>query len=170
MLEGRFVSPSAEPLQNPDGSMAYLIRDFTFSGSNWKLLLTAYGDPAQSVKLFEATVEGKYSLGKESIAATEAVEADFSFEKVTMTPFIEPLVAMFNESKSGHGNWKIGDSQDVSQTGCMFFRPVGEYGMEYDLVKLDGSKLYLGERPADNNMGSVELRPKSLTKNPVVRR
>ena len=169
MIEGRFVSPNTEPMHNPDGSTAYLVRDFTFSKSNWKLLLTAYGDPAQSMKLFEATVEGNYSLGKESATAPKATEADFSFDKITMTPYIDPLVGMFNESKSGNGNWKIGGSQDVSKTGCMFFKPVKEYGMEYDLVSLDGDKLYLGERPSDNNMGSPELRPKSLTKDPVVK-
>ena len=34
--------------------------------------------------------------------------------------------------------------------------------MEYDLLKLDGESLYLGARPADNDLGSEAKRPTTL--------
>ncbi len=166
---GQWVSPKREAAPNPDGSVSYLVRDFTLTNDSWKLLLSAYGDESsEQSKLFTAQVEGHYRVTGHSEAAG-ADEAEFDFEKVTFTPFADFFIGMLNNAKSGNSDWKVGESQDVSNTGALFFAPVSQYPREYDLLKLDGSNLYFGQRPADNNMGSPEKRPTQVTTKPVTK-
>ena len=167
---GQWVSPKREVMKNPDGSTTFLVRDFTMTENEWKLVLSGFGDESSNEsKLFEAVVEGHYEVVGNSPTAEGAVETNFGFEKITFTPFMDFFVPMLNNANSGNGNWVVGESQDVSSTGALFFAPVSQYPKEYDLLKLDGSNLYFGKRPADNNMGSPERRPTEVTADPVTK-
>ncbi len=160
---GRWVSVSREPAQNPDGSTSYLIRDFTLTPDRWTLNFYAYGDASSDEsKLFGATVEGPYKTTGASSEVSGAEEAEFGFEKITFTPHMDFFIGMLNSAKAGNGNWKVGEGQDVSSTGALFFAPTSVYSKEYDLLKRDGNALYLGKRPADNNLGSPDRRPHAL--------
>jgi len=160
---GRWVSPSREPVQNPDGSTAYLVRDFTLTPDRWTLLLSAYGDASsEQSKLFVAQVDGPYKVTGSSSKVAGADEAEFGFEKVHFTPYMDFFIGMLNGAGSGNGNWKVGERQDVSATGALAFAPTSVYPREYDLLKRDGDTLYFGKRPADNNMGSPDRRPQAL--------
>jgi hypothetical protein len=160
---GRWVSPSREPAPNPDGSTSYLVRDFTLTPDRWTLHFSAYGDASsEESKLFAATVEGAYRTTGPSPKVPGAEEAEFDFEKVTFTPHMDFFIGMLNAAKAGNGNWKVGEGQDVSATGALFFAPTSVYSREFDLLKRDGDTLYLGKRPADNNLGSPDRRPEAL--------
>ena len=160
---GRWVSPSREPAQNPDGSTSYLVRDFTLTPDRWTLDFSAYGDASsEQSKLFTARVEGPYKVTGASAKVSGAEEAEFGFEKITFTPYMDFFIGMLNGAKAGNGNWKVGEGQDVSSTGALFFAPTSVYSKEYDLLKRDGDTLYFGKRPADNNMGSPDRRPQAL--------
>jgi len=160
---GRWVSPSREPALNPDGSTSYLVRDFTLTSDRWTLNFSAYGDASSDEsKLFEATVEGPYKTTGASSTVMGAEDAEFGFEKITFTPCMDFFIGMLNGARAGNSNWKVGEAQDVSATGALFFAPTSVYSKEYDLLKRDGDTLYLGKRPADNNMGSPDRRPQAL--------
>ena len=160
---GRWVSPAREPMPNPDGSTVYLVRDFTLTPDRWTLVLSAYGDAtSEQSKLFSATVEGPYKVTGASPKVSGADEAQFDFQKITFTPFADFFTGMLDQAGAGAGNWKVGQGQDVSNTGALFFAPVSKPPREYDLLKRDGDTLRFGERPADQNMGTPELRPTAV--------
>ena len=67
--------------------------------------------------------------------------------------------------------WKVGAKQDLLAGGCaeLGARPVAQCASDNDVVKVDGDRLWFGQRPADNDMCSSEKRPQALGATPVTR-
>jgi hypothetical protein len=154
---GKWKSPLAEDMGN--GSFA--TRDFQITSTRWSLLFTIYGDKELAYPLLAFRAEGPWSVGADSTVVAGANEAmfDFATKKLTLIS-ADPAVA------SGFGvggcGLEVGLEKDISQSGCSFFLSVAQYPREYDLVKVDADTLYLGARPADNDLGSEAKRPKAL--------
>jgi hypothetical protein len=163
LLVGRWVSPEREYTTNPDGSVYYIVRDLTFSTDAFRLVTTVYGDPVSDIKFYTATVDGNYELVGASKTIQGAVDIDFTFSQITMTPNSLAFVDIFMRSGCGNGMWGIDSPQDVSKTGCLSFRSTDTYPKEYDIVKIEGNSLYLGVRPKDGDIGAPEKRPNELS-------
>jgi hypothetical protein len=64
-----------------------------------------------------------------------------------------------------------GRREDVSSTGCLWVVPVSACPQEFDLVKVDDERLFLGERPAaGRDLCREDRRPRALSSLPLVRR
>jgi uncharacterized protein (DUF1330 family) len=120
-----------------------------------------YAESCKLFPLFAFDTEGTFKVGKKSKIVATAFDADFSFAKKYLTVLTaDPsVVQMFGFTSC---NLKHGVKTDISEGGCSFFPSVRNYNMEYDLLSLNNGILQLGYRPADNNMGKPELRPKKL--------
>jgi uncharacterized protein (DUF1330 family) len=155
-FDGRWFSTQTE-----NQGQAFATRDFTLSGTSWKLTYTMYADSCKLFPLFAFDAEGTFKVGKKSKIVTNANEADFTFVKkyLTILTADPSVVQMFGFISC---NLKQGEKTDISENGCSFFPSVKNYGLEYDLLSLSNGILQLGYRPADNNMGKPEFRPKAL--------
>ncbi len=111
--------------------------------------------------VFSFEAEGSFKVGKKSDKVDNTYEADFSFSKkyVTLLTDDEATIKSIGFDAC---NLKKGVKTDISQNGCSFLASVKNYGLEYDLISLNGTELKLGSRPADGNMSKPELRPTQL--------
>ena len=156
-LIGRWASPAPENL-----GQIYGTRAFVMTERAWALEFRAFADAAGQVGLFALRVEGTYALLGASRAVPGATEANFRFGRRYLTA-----------SASGAGLFapsgcalEPGVERDVSADGCGFVPSVRAAPVEYDLVRLDGDRLFFGDRSGD--LGKA--RPERLGADPVVRR
>lgn len=168
-LQGAWTSAVCESMPNPDGSKTYFQRKFTLTETDWTMHFNAFGDPGCSMKLFTARVEGPYTLRQDSATVGGATEADFGFGRHYMTAYVQPIADWFQGAGCGGQPWKLGEEQETSKTGCVFFKPVAACGTDHDVVKVEGRQLFFGQRPADNDMCTPAKRPQALTAVAVVR-
>lgn len=169
MMVGRWVSPERESVTNPDDSVYYVVRDYTFTDDAFRAVTSVYGDPVSDLKFYTAVVDGTYELTGESEALEGATDIDFTFAQITIEPDSLAFIDIFMKSKCGDGMWGLGMPQDISETGCLSFRPIADYPVEYDIVKVQGDSLQLGIRPADGDLGSEEKRPAELSLKALIR-
>jgi hypothetical protein len=164
-LLGKWVSAALEPNTNPDGSVTYVKREFTFPGGNqWSLLFSGFGDAGGTFPLLTGRAVGTFDLGEPSVAVPGAREANFHFSKKYFTVFYQGIVDMFNGGSTG--DWKVGVERDISETGCPFFPSVAQAAQEYDLLKFDAPNLYFGDRSQDLSIRAN--RPTKLIAYPVI--
>ena len=174
-LAGRWSSAACESSPDGKGGQLHFTRTFTITATTWAIDFSVFGDPscAPASKLFTAAADGPYSLGAPSAAAPGATEAEFRFEHRTVTAKADGVLGWFNGAKvCGLEGWKVGDTRDVQQAGCLElgFRPAATCAGEHDLVKVDGDRLYFGARPADGDLCTApDKRPHALGTAPVVR-
>jgi hypothetical protein len=165
-LAGRWVSDTCEA-----SGTNYFKRDFTMTDTTWDLAFSIYGDATCGTKVLSVAIGGDYAIGDPSSVVPGARQAEFRFTRRTTTPLAQPLVDLLTQSKCGSGAWSIGQTQDTLAAGCA---PIGQYPKDKcpsdnDVVKVDGTRLYFGDRPADNDMCTPDKRPKALTAAAVVK-
>ncbi len=169
MMVGRWVSPEREYTTNLDESVYYVIRDYTFTSDAFRAVTTVYGDPVSNIKFYTATVDGTYKLVGESDLVAGATDIDFTRVQITARPDSLAFVDIFMRSNCGDGMWGLEIPQDVSDTGCLSFLPIGTCPVEYNIVKITGDSLQLGVRPRDNDLCSPEKRPIELSTKALMR-
>jgi hypothetical protein len=154
-IRGTWRSEGAEDLGN--GTFGY--RKFDITASRWGIEFTLFVDQSMQMPVFSVLFEGPYEIEGESSLGPGVYNAIFRFDKKSVTRKIES-----NEIAANFGmqDLPVGQQRDISATGYSFLPSVADYGQEYDLVKVDGGKLYLGARPADNNLSTEERRPTVL--------
>lgn len=168
-LKGKWTSAVCESMPNADGSKTYFKRIFDMTEKDWALKFETFGDEGCSARLFTARFEGPYTLLKDSEKVAGATEGNFVFARHYMTAHAQGIADWFQSAKCGAAQWKVGEEQETSTTGCVFLRPVSACGTDHDIVKVEGNQLFFGQRPADGDMCSPEKRPTALTPVAVVR-
>ena len=96
-----------------------------------------------------------------------AHEATFGFSSKRLTLYADGPLAQANGGACRGRVWTRGREEDVSSTGCFWVVTVSACREEFDLVKVDGDRLLLGERPAagkdlcreDRRAGALRLLP-----------
>lgn len=167
-LAGRWDSATCEASPNGDGTNSYLQRRFQLTETAWTLNLDVFGDAQCQMKLFTARLVGPYTLERDSEKVAGATEGNFGFGERYLTPHAQPLADAFAQSGCGSGTWTVGTEQSVPGA-CLFFKALADCGTDHDLVKVDGDKLFFGQRPADGDMCTPDKRPQALTALPVVK-
>ena len=138
-------------------------RVFTFDKGKWTLNFTLSLDPEMKMPVFRFRTLGKYQLEKRSALVPNTYEAVFFEEKKFLTVLAEDpsLIKAFGFDAC-QLTPKI--EKDISETGCLAWKPVATCPGDYDLLSLDKEgMLYFGERPTDNDMCSPDKRPTKLT-------
>ena len=102
-----------------------------------------------------------FFVGKKSKSVKSALETDFAFSKKYLTALTDDQNTL-QQLGFTSCNLKKGIETDITESGCSFFASIKNYPKEFDLISLQGDKLFLGMRPADGNMGTAEKRPIAL--------
>jgi hypothetical protein len=161
---GKWESVNGEKRPNPWGGTYFLKRYFNNSKSEANTKLVFYTDESYSTLNITIEVVGPYHFIKSSNSVEGAVETDFEFLRVAITPHSQAMVDMLNGMLAPYlKSWVTNLRQEVITPGQGIMGIIiGEY-KEYDLVKADNDLLYYGERPSDGSApDSVEKRAKTL--------
>jgi hypothetical protein len=144
---------------------------FVFLDSEWALEFTQYSDAACTTPSLRGFFQGRYRIAGPSSAVPGARHANFGFSVKRLTLYDEDLLAQANRGGCGNRAWTRGREEDVSSTGCSWVVPVYACPQEFDLVKLDDDRLFLGERPAvGQDLCREDRRARALRSLPLVRR
>jgi hypothetical protein len=168
-LVGEWASPTCEAYDNGMGGKNYLTRDFKITTTSWHLDLEIFGDDKCSVGLFSSAIDGPYTLGALSTIVAGATTAEFSFTKIVWTAHTQMMADTFTMSKCGSAAWQVEVPQDVTATGCIgVAQPIAQCPTEYDVVSVQGTDLYFGQRIA--SLCTLSGRPTALVQYPVVKK
>lgn len=151
-IAGTWTSEKCESMPNGQGGEMYFTRTFPMTKKNWKIDFTVFGDKACTAPLFTLDVAGKWEVRGQSNSLQGVHNAFFGFETRTLTAKAEGAVQFMNQAGfCGKKDWKVGEAVDINTTGCpqLGAKPIAECKGEHDLVKLDGDKLFLGDRSGD---------------------
>lgn len=161
---GKWESTGGEVRPTPWGGKYFLKRYFDNKKDYANTNLVFYTDETYNALNMTVEVKGPYHFIQPSEFVKGAVEANFAFSSIAVTPHTQAMVDMLNGMPAAYLKpWSINLKQqvDTPRQGIMGII-IGEY-KEYDLVKVDGDLLYYGARPADGTApDKVEKRAKAL--------
>jgi Adenomatosis polyposis coli down-regulated 1 len=144
---------------------------FVFLDEEWALEFIQYSDAACTTPSLRAFFHGRYRITEPSSTVAGAYHATFGFLVKRLTLYDDGLLAQANQGPCGTRTWTGGREEDVSSTGCLWVVPVSACREEFDLVKLVGERLLLGERPAPGeDLCRADRRAGALRSFPLVRR
>lgn len=159
-LNGTFRSAAPEAWYGGFGT-----REFVFANGNWSLTFVHALDPGMTMRTFQFRTGGGYEILEPSTAVDGAYHGVFNedWKHVTlMTDNPEIVAAMGMAACDLSYNLET----DISLTGCAAWRSVADCGQDHDLFARDGTGVYFGVRPADNDMCTPDRLPTALL--PVV--
>jgi Adenomatosis polyposis coli down-regulated 1 len=158
-------------VQEQNGTRTSSWSVFVFLESEWALEFTQYSDAACTMPSLRAYFQGRYRITRPSGLVPGAHEATFGFSSKRLTLYGGGPLAQANGGACGARAWTRGREEDVSSTGCLWVVPVSACREEFDLVKVDGDRLLLGERPAaGKDLCREDRRARALRSAPLVRR
>lgn len=169
-LAGNWTSEKCESMPNGQGGETYFTRTFPMTKKEWKIDFTVFGDKDCTQPLFTLDVAGKWELRGQSKSVEGAHNAFFGFKTRTLTAKSEGAVQFMNQAEfCGKKDWKVGEALDIHKTGCaqLGAKPAKECKGEHDLVKMDGEKVFLGDRSGnmcEKNNYPTKLYPVALIK------
>ena len=163
-VAGRWVSVGCEATPGTSGPQ-HVKRNLRLTGDAWTVDLTVYADPGCNEPTLGVRVEGPYLLGPLSAAVPGATEALFVEAAVHVTPHSSAAADLLNGTPAGTcgtERWALGVQQSLGKTGCELL-DVRTPSAEYELVKREGDRLFLGARPAaSSDLNAPERRPTTL--------
>ncbi len=187
-LNGKWQSPVIESIENPDNSIMYIKREAIFIDDNWDIFIRAFLDENGDKPFFTIHAKGNYILGNESNSLPGAISVDFHNRARYVTAHQHSLVDMLNETSPFDGEWMLDLEHDVSSKGCILVPSIEICPVEYDIIKIEGNKIYFGDftaeqkedikkfsqgdtNPSEDQDGicSDENRPQQLNKNPMIK-
>ncbi len=175
MMLGDWSSEGLETRPDGKGGNLYLNRSFNISANRSIGDFTYYADKDSKKENLLAHFEGPFQLISPVKDVPGAVEADFIFDVLKLTPKNDDITKILNNAPKGtcgKEKWKTKVEQDVTATnGCLVMSfDLKKCGKEYEIIKVDGTKMFFGARPKDgSNLCSSEKRPTTLLQVAVVK-
>jgi hypothetical protein len=151
-IVGKWESVANEIRPNPWGGKYFLRRYFHNTETEAHGTLVFYTDDTYTDKNITVEVIGPYYFLQHSTKVDGAVETDFEFTKIAVTPHSQPMVDVLNSMPADYlKTWEANVRQEVDREGQgIMGMAIGQY-KEYDLTKVEGDLLFYGERPADGS-------------------
>jgi len=144
---------------------------FIFLDGEWALELVQFADEQCGRPTMKVFFAGRYQITHHSSVVAGANDATFGFSYKAVTLYDESLLAEANRGVCGRHAWERRQPRDVSATGCFWVTPTSACPKEFDLVKVEGNRLFLGERPQPGqDLCSEDRRAQKLRSLPLVRR
>jgi hypothetical protein len=148
-LQGQWLSVNCESI----GNNFFIQRDFTFTNDTWLLNVGIFSNDQCTDQALDVTVGGSFSVVAAS-AIADAFDTDFGFNQRDIT-VLDPNIVFFLNTQPpgscGEAQWEEGVTQSIQNTGCdiLGFPSQADCPTELDVVKIDGTTLFLGDRSTD---------------------
>ena len=127
--------------------------------------VAVFGDASCTNQYVDLKTSGTIDIGAMSQSTEMARDTQIILSKITITPR-SAFVAMMLNSKNmcGYNNWKANVEKDVAGKECDEKQMPKVGDSAYDLVSIQNSKLFYGEKTDENDGTTPEKRPKNLDK------
>jgi hypothetical protein len=170
-LVGHWASDTCEATPSAGGATHYVQRDYTFSKATLNFSFTLFAEPTCSTKLLRVDLGGDYGIGAPSPAVAQAHEVDFHVTTRALTAFVQNLADGFTSAHCGASTWTVGGTQDITASGCAMigYGQLSECPTQFDILKLDGTRIFLGVRQNDVDACKAADRPSALQTVAVVK-
>jgi Adenomatosis polyposis coli down-regulated 1 len=142
-------------VRGPDSTETFIRRQYLFTAKQYNVRYSFFADRECNRATVTAHVSGRYTLGARVATAPAAREVDVFFDRVLMT--VDSPEALPRMEKCGTRVCEVGVQQDVTENGCLNFKPKAACGVDYDIVSITGDLLHPGFRSA--NMCVKDGRP-----------
>ena len=151
-IAGNWESMGNEIRPNPWGGNYFLRRYFHNTETEAHGTLVFYTDETHTARNITVEVIGPYRFLQPSAHVEGAIETDFEFTTIAVTPHSQAMVDLLNSAPADYlKTWEPNVRQQVSKTGQGIMGMVIGVYKEYDLTKVDGNLLYYGARPSDGS-------------------
>jgi hypothetical protein len=151
-------APCTSVALGPTPEISHLQRIYLLGADGHTTQYKFFAD-AQCIKpLYSFVFKGKVELGDAVQGVADAVQAKVSFERILFT-LDSPRGAKAAE-QCADGKFVVGVQRDVSDSNCLFMKPVKSCGFDYDIVRIKDGMATPGVRTAD--MCHPEGRPTQL--------
>ena len=158
-LQGRWRSIGVEVVARGTKPV-YLTREFTFSENRWTITITTFEDQTGRTPSARLQHSGRIEMGMPRPLA-RVIDADFHFEQRTVTPMNDDVARALTAASCGSAPSRTGVVQSVDRTGCEPLRvpSLDACRTEYDVVRVAGDRLFLGNRPTAGDLCDMSSRP-----------
>jgi len=165
-LEGSWLSSCV-----PDGEGEFDTTLLEISGRDLTVTVTTFEDPTCTRRSIGISSDGSLTPGEQVPIPGEApaTEVTIRYGSVALTLFEEQSVQNFNAAAAcGRTDWSVGVSFDV--IGCDLGTGPLVLPDEYNIYRVDGNVLLLGDIEADGAGETPQTRPSTLDRSePFVR-
>ncbi|SDL43784.1 hypothetical protein [Siphonobacter aquaeclarae] len=144
----------------------YLTRKFQLSPDNtFELTVTNFADPFGEIPLVRIALHGHLEWGDAHPVVADAWQADFTADTAyAVTPLTDGFTDVLNQLATGFSGWQTGKTQSIlGKAFAPFGLTEGQIFKEYDLIYVDGDRMYWGARhPDGRGFDTPENRPSNL--------
>lgn len=144
----------------------YLTRKFRLSPDDtFELAVTNFADPYGKIPLVRIDLGGHLEWRDAHPVIADAWQADFTADTAyNVTPLADGFTSVLNQLTTGFSYWQTGETQSIlGKAFTPFGLAEGQIFREYDLVYVDGDRMYWGARhPDGRGFDTPENRPSNL--------
>ena len=117
---------------------------------------------ADSLKNFTVGLTVSWTKGAAVTGVDGAYNLDSTYSKVEFTIHTDALVSQFNTAGACGGGWTKDVAKEITATAasCTGFPKSGD--KNYDIYKVDGTKLYFGDSSGGKDGSTADKRPTAL--------
>ena len=145
-LQGTWQA-SCVPLDSGDSQPPTWSRSTIINGDVDAFSFEIFGDSECTEMLARFEIRSGARVGPErGDIAENTRELDVFFEDILATAYADAFVETFEMAGCGSRPWEVGEAQSVAETGCSSFEAIADCPADYDLVRIDGDRLYTGVR------------------------
>ena len=143
------------------GNGQYAVKEYNINLSRWELNYSVFADKLLKKPIYVYHAEGSYIIENTSSKVKGAYNLLLKNSKKSITLKSKDKLTI---QDLGFADCKLsaGKEKDITDQGCSFFKSNDECQQEFDLVKVENSRLRFGERPTDNDLCVVDHRPEAL--------
>ena len=131
---------------NPTGTHA--ISELNTTGAKRRFLIHVFSDAACSAALYTVGNENTGTVGNPVAGLVDTYALDVTFTKIVATARSAAgaafLASQTCAGRTSASDFVIGTEIDASQQGCLFFEPLAVCSADFDIAKVNGSRLHNG--------------------------
>ena len=155
-ISGNWKSGAVEDL----GNGYFGTRALRFTQTDWEVVFSTYLDNDATKPVYVYRAAGTYAIAAPSAAVDGAYDVVFTLSSKYLTLKTDDA-QVIKAAGLEFCNFLTKDTEvDISALGCSSFMTVGGCPQEFDIVKLDGETLLLGNRLYSDTVCSEDRRPK----------
>jgi len=157
-ISGNWKSAAIEDL----GDGYFGTRDLRLTQTDWEVVFTRYLDKEATKPVYTYRANGTYAVGAASTAVEGAYDVVFTVSAKFLTLGTDDAQVIKTAGLEFCNFLKKDVEVDISTLGCSSFMTVTGCPEEYDLVKLEGADLLLGNRLYSDTVCSEDRRPTEM--------
>ncbi|MGL5837145.1 MAG: hypothetical protein ACRCY3_01440 [Sphingorhabdus sp.] len=140
-------APCSSLAIGPTDEMFHVQRIYLFKGTEQTTQYKYFADPECTKPMYSFVFKGFVEMGQPVKGMADTVEAKVTFTQTLFT--LDSPRGMSAAASCADGKFDVGVQRDVSDTTCLFMRPIKECGFDYDIVRMKDGIAIPGFRTVD---------------------